>query len=83
MKFASKSIAIRCPKLSRSDLNSRPFMAAEVLHHNENSKLNITRDKERGKDVESAPWLKVFKGERTNDHHIARVERQVAHKEKE
>ncbi len=83
MKFAPKSIDIRCPKLSRSGLNIRPFMTAEVLRHNKKPKLNITWDKDRGKDVESAPWFKVFKGVRINDHHIARVEKQAVHKEKE
>ena len=35
-------------------LNIRPFMTAEVLRHNKKPKLNITWDKDRGKDVESA-----------------------------
>jgi hypothetical protein len=51
-------------------LNIRPFMTAEVLRHNKKPKLNITWDKDRGKDVESAPWFKVFKGDRINDHHL-------------
>ncbi len=51
-------------------LNIRPFMTAEVLRHNRKPKLNITWDKDRGKDVESAPWFKVFGGERINDHHL-------------
>jgi len=51
-------------------LNIRPFMTAEVLRHNKKPKLNITWDKDRGKDVESAPWFKVFKGERINDYHL-------------
>ena len=43
-------------------LNIRPFMTAEVLRHNKMSKLNITWDKDRGKDIEreSAPWFGVF-----------------------
>lgn len=56
-------------------LNIRPFMIAEVLRHNKKPKLNITWDKDRGKDVESAPWFKVFKGERINDHHLTRAEK--------
>ena len=52
-------------------LNIRAFMTAEVLRHNKKPKLNITWDKDRGKDVESAPWFKVFKGERINDHHLS------------
>ena len=59
-------------------LNIRPFMTAEVLRHNKKPKLNITWDKDRGKDVESAPWFKVFKGERINDHHVSRAEKIVA-----
>lgn len=59
-------------------LNIRPFMTAEVLRHNKKPKLNITWDKDRGKDVESAPWFGVFGGERINDHHLTRAEKQQA-----
>ena len=59
-------------------LNIRPFMTAEVLRHNKKPKLNITWDKDRGKDVESAPWFKVFKGDRINDHHLTLAEKQAA-----
>jgi hypothetical protein len=59
-------------------LNIRPFMTAEVLRHNRKPKLNITWDKDRGKDVESAPWFAVFKGERINDHHLTLTEKQAA-----
>lgn len=64
-------------------LNIRPFMTAEVLRHNKKPKLNITWDKDRGKDVESAPWFKVFKGERINDHHLTLAEKIVAKETKE
>jgi len=40
-------------------------------------KLNITWNKDRGKDVESAPWFKVFRGDRINDHHLT-VEQKMA-----
>lgn len=60
-------------------LNIRPFMTAEVLRHSKKPKLNISWDKDRGKDVESAPWFKVFKGERINDHHLTRAEKLAAH----
>jgi hypothetical protein len=60
-------------------MNIRPFMAAEVLRHNKKPKLNITWDKDRGKDVESAPWFNVHKGERINDHHLSLAEKQEAH----
>lgn len=63
-------------------LNIRPFMTAEVLRHNKKPKLNITWDKDRGKDVESAPWFKVFKGDRINDHHLT-VEQKMAARSRE
>lgn len=59
-------------------LNIRPFMTAEVLRHNKKPKLNITWDKDRGKDVESAPWFKVFQGDRINDHHLSLAEKLAA-----
>ena len=59
-------------------LNIRPFMTAEVLRHNKKPKLNITWDKDRGKDVESAPWFPMFKGDRINDHHLTIAEKQAA-----
>lgn len=59
-------------------MNIRPFMTAEVLRYNKKPKLNITWDKDRGKDVESAPWFKVHKGERINDHHLSLAEKQEA-----
>jgi hypothetical protein len=59
-------------------LNIRPFMTAEVLRHSKKPKLNITWDKDRGKDVESAPWFNVFKGDRINDHHLARADKEAA-----
>jgi hypothetical protein len=59
-------------------LNIRPFMTAEVLRQNRKPKLNISWDKDRGKDVESAPWFSVFKGERINDHHLTLAEKRAA-----
>jgi len=56
-------------------LNIRPFMQAEALRHNKKPKLNITWDKDRGKDVGSAPWFAMFKGERINDHHLTLEEK--------
>jgi len=60
-------------------LNIRPFMAAEVLRHNKKPKLNITWDKDRGKDVETSPWFKFFQGERINDHHLSLDEKRRSH----
>ncbi|BCR24428.1 MULTISPECIES: hypothetical protein [Pseudomonadaceae] len=34
--------------------------------------------KDRGKDVESALWFPVFKGERINDHHLTLAEKRRA-----
>jgi hypothetical protein len=59
-------------------MNIRPFVTAEVLRHNKKPKLNITWDKDRGKDVDSAPWFKVFGGDRINDHHLKRAEKEAA-----
>jgi hypothetical protein len=42
------------------------------------SKPNIKWEKDRGTDVASAPWFKVFKGERINDHHLTLKEKQDA-----
>ncbi|MDE1142691.1 MAG: hypothetical protein PW999_24285 [Paraburkholderia tropica] len=61
-------------------LNIRPFMTAEVLRHNKKPKLNISWDKDRGKDVESAPWYERFKGERINDCHLTVAEKKEARK---
>ncbi|MDD2942061.1 MAG: N-6 DNA methylase [bacterium] len=55
-------------------LNIRPFLSvpdvgkkgAGVLR----DKPNINWNKDRGKDVESAPWYHVFDGDRINDHHL-------------
>lgn len=59
-------------------LNVRPWMTAGVLRHNKGPKLNIKWDKDRGKDVESAPWFAVFKGDRLNDHHLTLAEKRAA-----
>ncbi len=64
-------------------LNIRPFMTAEVLRHNKKPKLNITWDKDRGKDVESAPWFHKFNGERINDHHLSLAEKKAAREQKQ
>ena len=59
-------------------LNIRPFITAEVLRFNKKPQINIAWDKDRGKDVESAPWFKVFGGERINDHHLTVAEKRAA-----
>jgi hypothetical protein len=63
-------------------LNIRPFMSvldvgkkgAGVLR----DKPNIKWDKDRGKDVESAPWYHKFNGDRINDHHLSLEEKRIA-----
>ncbi len=63
-------------------LNIRPFMTvadvkkkgAGVLR----DKPNINWNKDRGKDVESAPWYHLFKGDRINDHHLTLAEKRNA-----
>ena len=63
-------------------LNIRPFLSvpdvgkkgAGVLR----DKPNINWNKDRGKDVESAPWYHVFDGDRINDHHLSVKEKLAA-----
>jgi hypothetical protein len=63
-------------------LNIRPFMTvsdvskkgAGVLR----DKPNIKWEKDRGKDVESAPWYHLFGGDRINDHHLSLDEKRAA-----
>ena len=55
-------------------LNIRPFVTAGVLRKNPNVKWG----KDRGKDLESAPWYPVFKGDRINDHHLTLAEKRAA-----
>lgn len=56
-------------------VNIRPFITAEVLRYNKKPKLNINWDKDRGRDLETAPWFKVFNGERMNNHHLTLAEK--------
>ena len=65
-------------------LNIRPFLTvpdvgkrgAGILR----DKPNIKWNKDRGKDVESAPWYHIFKGNRVNDHHLTLAEKRTARK---
>jgi hypothetical protein len=67
-------------------LNIRPFMSvpdvgkkgAGVLR----DKPNIKWNKDRGKDVESAPWYHFFQGDRINDHHLTLAEKRAAREAK-
>jgi hypothetical protein len=63
-------------------LNIRPFLSvpdvakkgAGILR----DKPNIKWEKDRGKDVESAPWYHLFGGDRINDHHLSLDEKRAA-----
>jgi hypothetical protein len=63
-------------------LNIRPFLSvpdvgkkgAGVLR----DKPNINWNKDRGKDVESAPWYHLWGGDRINDHHLTLAEKRAA-----
>ena len=65
-------------------INIRPFLTvpdvrkkgAGVLR----DKPNIKWNKDRGKDVESAPWYHKFNGDRINDHHLTLAEKRAARK---
>lgn len=59
-------------------LNIRPFMTAGVLRFNKKPQINISWDKDRGKDIESAPWHHLFKGDRINDHHLSLADKHTA-----
>jgi hypothetical protein len=58
-------------------LNIRPFITAGVLRFNKKPQINITWDKDRGKDVVSAPWHHLFDGDRINDHHLSLAEKRA------
>lgn len=65
-------------------LNIRPFLTlpdvgkkgAGILR----DKPNIKWDKDRGKDVESAPWFPIFNGDRINDYHLSIADKRTAMK---
>ena len=63
-------------------LNIRPFLKARDVGKRDAGilrwKPNIHWNKDRGKDVESAPWYKKFAGERVNDHHLTLAEKRAA-----
>ncbi|ADC71642.1 conserved hypothetical protein [Thioalkalivibrio sp. K90mix] len=72
-------------------LNIRPFVYVPDIKVKDAGILRdrvTTRDlktkqlkfwkKDRGKDVESAPWFDTFGGERINDHHLTLAEKRAA-----
>lgn len=78
IKHALSTIANCCLKLQRSIQNISPIMTTDVLGHDKKSKLNITRDKDRAIGFVSAPWFKTFGGDRINDHHPTRTDKEAA-----
>ncbi|WP_417516508.1 Eco57I restriction-modification methylase domain-containing protein [Marinobacter sp.] len=66
-------------------LNIRPFMTVDDVRRKDagilRDKPNIKWTKDRGKDVESAPWYHTFGGERINDHHLTLSEKEAARQE--
>ncbi|MDD3536094.1 MAG: N-6 DNA methylase [Candidatus Cloacimonetes bacterium] len=59
-------------------MNIRPFVKAEVLRYYKKPTLNINWDKDRGKDVPSAPWYHLDKGNRINDRHLTLKEKKAS-----
>jgi hypothetical protein len=63
-------------------LNIRPFMSVPDVGKKDagilRDKPNIKWDKDRGKDVASAPWYHEFNGDRINDHHLTLAEKRQA-----
>ncbi len=58
-------------------LNIRPFCEAGVLRESA-KQLSIQWDKDRGKDLPSAPWYTTFNGNRINNHHTTLAEKEAA-----
>ncbi len=75
-------------------LNIRPFMADDIPGGKKGAgilrwKPNINWNKDRGKDVSSAPWFDLGpqyggnKGDRINDHHLTIADKREARERKE
>ena len=68
-------------------LNIRPFLAVPDVAKKGTGilrdKPNIKWEKDRGKDVESAPWYHAFGGDRINDHHLSLDEKRAAREKEE
>jgi hypothetical protein len=65
-------------------LNIRPFLSVPDVGKRDagvlRDKPNINWNKDRGKDVASAPWYGTFGGDRINDHHLSLEEKMVLFK---
>ena len=55
-------------------LNLRPFITAGILR----KPPKVHWNKDRGKDVPTAPWFATFGGDRINDHHLTLAEKRAA-----
>ena len=55
-------------------LNIRPFVEAGILR----ARVGVNWNKDRGRDVATAPWYRTFQGERINDHHTTLAEKRHA-----
>jgi len=68
-------------------LNIRPFLTAPDVAKKGTGilrdKPNIKWEKDRGKDVESAPWYHLWGGDRINDHHLSLEEKRTSPAAKE
>jgi len=62
-------------------LNIRPFLRAPDIRKKNagilRDKPNIHWNKDRGKDVQSAPWYQKHQGNRINDHHLTLAEKRT------
>ena len=63
-------------------LNIRPFLSVPDVGKKGagglRDKPNINWNKDGGKDVESAPWYHIFKGDRINDYHLSLAEKRAS-----
>jgi hypothetical protein len=63
-------------------LNIRPFLTVGDVAKRDagvlRDKPNVQWNKDRGKDVSSAPWFDTFDGDRINDHHLSLAEKKAA-----
>ncbi|MCY4268704.1 MAG: SAM-dependent DNA methyltransferase [Gammaproteobacteria bacterium] len=63
-------------------LNIRPFLRAPDIRKKNagilRDKPNIHWNKDRGKDVQSAPWYQKHQGNRINDHNLTLAEKHTA-----
>ncbi len=68
-------------------LNIRPFLTVDDVARKGagilRDKPNIHWKNDRGKDVTSAPWYKLFKGDRINDHHLTLADKKASREQHE